>query len=85
MLGTGNSPAKTNPDSRKMQTHPQRVSVFAPRVGSYVPVIDKPYCRFFIKVSSADFGGRVNSSGSVASGSSTMLNWSINVGFCVSI
>ena len=32
------------------------------------------YCRFVIKVSSADLGGRVNDSGSVARGSSTILS-----------
>lgn len=43
------------------------------------------YCRFAIKASSADFGGRVNVSGNVASGSSTMFSRSMKFGFCVSM
>ena len=42
-----------------------------------------PYCRLAINASSADFGGRVNDSGSVARGSSTMPSRSMNVGFSV--
>ncbi len=41
------------------------------------------YCRLAISPSSADFGGRVRLSGSVASGSSTTFNRSMKVGFPV--
>lgn len=41
------------------------------------------YCRLAISASSADFGGRVSDSGSVANGSSTRLSRSVKVGFSV--
>jgi hypothetical protein len=43
------------------------------------------YSKLAISESSAAFGGRVTDSGCVASGSSTRLSKSMNVGFCVSM
>jgi hypothetical protein len=39
-----------------------------------IEAVNPRYCKFAIRLSSADFGGRVSDSGSVPNGSSTMFN-----------
>jgi hypothetical protein len=69
--------------SRPFERTIRAIKAKAPRARGLSIECVHAYCRFAISASRADFGGRVSDSGSVASGSSTRLRWSMKVGFSV--